>query len=72
MKNNPFFPSYILKKVNTKALCVLLSLKLESIKMNKWVKERDCVAIKGELLKALNKHTKKPIEHIYFDSFLYQ
>jgi hypothetical protein len=28
--------------------------------MNKWVKERDCVAIKGELLKALNKHTKKP------------
>jgi len=40
--------------------------------MNKWVKERDYVAIKGELLKVINKHTNEPIEHIYFDSFLYQ
>jgi flagellar basal body-associated protein FliL len=40
--------------------------------MNKWVKERDYVAIKSELLKVINKHTKEPIKHIYFDSFLYQ
>ena len=40
--------------------------------MKNWVRERDFVAIKGELLKVINKHTKQPIEHIYFDSFLYQ
>ena len=45
---------------------------IDQEEMNKWVKERDFVAIKGELLKVINKHTKKPIEHIYFDSFLYQ
>jgi flagellar basal body-associated protein FliL len=45
---------------------------IDQEEMNKWVKERDYVAIKGELLKVINKHTKKPIEHIYFDSFLYQ
>jgi flagellar basal body-associated protein FliL len=40
--------------------------------MNKWVEERDFDAIKSELLNVINKHTKRPIEHIYFDSFLYQ
>ena len=45
---------------------------IDQKEMNKWVKERDYVTIKGELLKVINKHTKKPIEHIYFDSFLYQ
>ena len=40
--------------------------------MNEWVKERDYVAIKSELLKVINKHTNEPIKHIYFDSFLYQ
>ena len=45
---------------------------IDQEEMNKWVKERDFVAIKGELIKVINKHTKKPIEHIYFDSFLYQ
>jgi flagellar basal body-associated protein FliL len=40
--------------------------------MNKWVEERDFAAIKSELLNVINKHTKRPIEHIYFDSFLYQ
>jgi len=40
--------------------------------MTEWVKERDYDAIKGELLKVINKHTEKPVEHIYFDSFLYQ
>ncbi|MBW2489662.1 MAG: flagellar basal body-associated FliL family protein [Deltaproteobacteria bacterium] len=40
--------------------------------MKNWVRMRDFVAIKGELLKVINKHTKQPIEHIYFDSFLYQ
>jgi len=40
--------------------------------MNKWVKERDYVAIKGALLKVINKHSKTPIKHLYFDSFLYQ
>ena len=45
---------------------------IDQTEMNKWVTERDYVAIKGELLKVINKHTKKPIEHIYFDSFLYQ
>jgi len=45
---------------------------IDQEEMNKWVKERDYVAIKGELLKVINKHTKKPVEHIYFDSFLYQ
>jgi flagellar basal body-associated protein FliL len=45
---------------------------IDQEEMNKWVEERDYVAIKGELLKVINKHTKKPIEHIYFDSFLYQ
>jgi len=47
-------------------------MNIDQAAMNKWVKERDYVAIKGELLKVINKHTKKPIEHIYFDSFLYQ
>lgn len=45
---------------------------LDQQEMNKWIKERDYVAIKGELLKIINKHTQKPIENIYFDSFLYQ
>ena len=45
---------------------------IDQEKMNKWVKERNYVAIKSELLKVINKHTKKPIEHIYFESFLYQ
>ena len=45
---------------------------IDQKEMNKWVKERNFVAIKSELLKVINKHTKKPIEHIYFDSFLYQ
>jgi len=45
---------------------------IDQEEMNKWVKERDYVAIKGELLKVINKHTKKPIEQIYFDTFLYQ
>ena len=40
--------------------------------MIKWVEERDFAAIKSELLNVINKHTKRPIEHIYFDSFLYQ
>ena len=45
---------------------------IDQEQMNKWVKERDFVSIKGELLKVINKHTKKPVEHVYFDSFLYQ
>jgi flagellar basal body-associated protein FliL len=45
---------------------------IDQEEMNTWVKERDYAAIKGELLKVINKHTKKPIEHIYFESFLYQ
>jgi flagellar basal body-associated protein FliL len=45
---------------------------IDQKEMNKWVKERDYAAIKGELLKVINKHTKKPIKNIYFDSFLYQ
>ena len=45
---------------------------IDQEQMNKWVKERDFVAIKSELLKVINTHTKKPVEHIYFDSFLYQ
>jgi len=45
---------------------------IDQEQMNKWVKERDFVAIKSELLKVINKHTKNPIEHIYFESFLYQ
>ena len=45
---------------------------IDQEKMNKWVKERDFVAIKSELLSVINKHTKKPIEHIYLDSLLYQ
>lgn len=45
---------------------------IDQQEMNKWIRERDYVAIKGELLKIINKHSQKPIEHIYFDSFLYQ
>ena len=45
---------------------------IDQEEMNKWVRDRDYVSIKGELLKVINKHTKKPIENIYFDSFLYQ
>lgn len=40
--------------------------------MREWVKERDYVAIKSELLKVINKHTDRPVEQIYFESFLYQ
>jgi flagellar basal body-associated protein FliL len=45
---------------------------IDQEKMNEWVKERDFVSIKSELLKIINKHAKKPIKHIYFESFLYQ
>ena len=45
---------------------------MDQEEMNKWVKERNYDAIKSELLKVINKHTKKTIEHIYFESFLYQ
>jgi flagellar basal body-associated protein FliL len=45
---------------------------IDQEEMNKWVKERNYVAIKSELLNVINKHTKKPIEYIYFESFLYQ
>ena len=45
---------------------------IDQVEMDKRVRERDYVAIKDELLKVINKHTKKPIEHIYFDSFIYQ
>jgi|GEM_PF-1613759 len=38
----------------------------------KWVRERNYDAIKAELLKVINTHTNKPIEHIYFDSLIYQ
>jgi flagellar basal body-associated protein FliL len=41
-------------------------------KMEKWIQERDYDAIKAELLKVINTHTKKRIEHIYFDSLIYQ
>jgi len=45
---------------------------IDQEEMNKWVKERNYDAIKSELLKVINKHAKKTIEHIYFESFLYQ
>jgi flagellar basal body-associated protein FliL len=41
-------------------------------KMAKWIQERDYDAIKAELLKVINTHTNKPVEHIYFDSLIYQ
>jgi len=41
-------------------------------KMEKWIQERDYDAIKAELLKVINTHTKKPVEHLYFDSLIYQ
>ena len=41
-------------------------------KMEKWIQERDYDAVKAELLKVINTHTKKPVEHIYFDSMIYQ
>jgi flagellar basal body-associated protein FliL len=40
--------------------------------MAKWIQERDYDAIKAELLKVINAHTQKPVEHIYFDSLIYQ
>jgi flagellar basal body-associated protein FliL len=41
-------------------------------KMEKWIQERDYDAVKAELLKVINTHTKEPVEHIYFDSLIYQ
>jgi flagellar basal body-associated protein FliL len=41
-------------------------------KMEKWIQERDYDAMKAELLKVINAHTKEPVEYIYFDSLLYQ
>ena len=41
-------------------------------KMEKWIQERDYDSIKAELLKVINVHTKEPVEHIYFDSLIYQ
>jgi flagellar basal body-associated protein FliL len=41
-------------------------------KLAKWIHQRDYDAIKAELLKVINTHTKKPIDHIYFDSLIYQ
>jgi flagellar basal body-associated protein FliL len=38
----------------------------------KWIQERNYDAIKAELLKVINSHTNKPVEHIYFDSLIYQ
>jgi len=40
--------------------------------MEKWIQERDYDSLKAKLLKVINAHTKAPVEHIYFDSFLYQ
>ena len=40
--------------------------------MKKWVGDRNFVSIKGELLNIINRHANMPVEHIYFDSFLYQ
>jgi flagellar basal body-associated protein FliL len=40
--------------------------------MEIWIQERDYDAIKGELLKVINTHTKQPVANIYFDSLLYQ
>jgi flagellar basal body-associated protein FliL len=41
-------------------------------KMERWIQERNYDAIKSELLKVINTHTKSPVEHIYFDSLIYQ
>ena len=41
-------------------------------KMEQWIQERDYDAIKAELLKVINTHAKNPVEHIYFDSLIYQ
>lgn len=44
----------------------------DQIEMREWVKQRDFVSIKNKLLKTINRHTNKPVENIYLNSFLYQ
>ena len=38
----------------------------------RWVEERDFGAIKFEVLKVINKYSERPVEDIYFDSFMVQ
>ena len=37
--------------------------------MEKWVEQRNFVAIKSNYLKIINKHTDKPVKDVYFAAF---
>ena len=46
-------------------------VKVDQRKFEEWVLQRDFAAIKNEFLKTINQHTNKPVENIYFESFIY-
>lgn len=43
---------------------------LDQIQIDKWVKEGNLRAIKAEFLKIVNRHIDKPVENLYFESFI--
>ncbi|MCD6298696.1 MAG: flagellar basal body-associated FliL family protein [Deltaproteobacteria bacterium] len=42
----------------------------DQMKIGEWVRNGDLRAIKAELLKIVNHYTDKPVENIYFESFI--
>lgn len=36
-----------------------------------WIEERNFRAIKGHLLKVVNRHSAKPVKNLYFESFFF-
>jgi hypothetical protein len=37
--------------------------------VSKSLKERDFEMVRGHLLTIVNKHTTRPVDHLYFDNF---
>jgi flagellar basal body-associated protein FliL len=48
-----------------------LLVHLDQAEMARWVRERNFESIKSELLKIVNRHSKRPVNEIFFDSFNY-
>jgi len=44
-------------------------MEIDQVEMEKWVNKREFSTIKGRLLKIINRHTNKPVEELYFESF---
>ena len=43
---------------------------LDQMKIEEWVRNGELRTIKTELLKIVNNYTDKPVENLYFESFI--